>query len=811
MADQDVFCSSKNILTGAPDSGQNKDSGEKVSENIHDKQTDFANKFRRLRACARCHRLKMRCVFEDPNYESCTRCFKAGLRCSATVDPTSAMAKPRPRKKCKIKGTGPLVNLQVSINEANKYIKTFQEENYSEVDAELNEENLAMLQDQLAEVQRLLAHTLAIHRRRNSTNEADRREANTINSIKAGSVKSVPGLPWISKDANIVKELIKIGIITDTETSQRLEYFKTELYPYWPCISFPKHYTYSWLLDNEPLLLLGCITVTTLNEPDLHDTLLYYLEEALSLRVAITGNITVSMIDVYSILSLWCSPPKKWGSYKHQMSLMMALSLTLCLDIGNEACKHSSTVLTDDSFDKQMVRTYMSVYASCGSLGLSLPKFKVVNWTPVHEKCSHLLIKGETNQSDKFLHFFTRLVSIGEEIFQFFCPNGFNKKLSLANTQPKGTSKEFKITNNELRSTMIGYEQRMQTLARDSKLFSTSSKAKNLLSIIYYQLLMTMYDYVVCHVLDKREVVTEVYLQTLTRLVKASEKVIESFTQLCNQTSNFPTFFYYRPMHALVALIRARLLIKAQHLDLDVDVEKDYKKVCASIKNISSRSIVAKKMSVILTRVSKWMKVSNKFDKTGSTNLMMDLLNELGKEKAVESIKIDLNVADQGDNMNLSDKSKIRLNNPRDCNDNIYNSFPDLVASSISMRPTSSVEGSSSTISMPSPIGFSSSEYSQTDEANRSSLKRAKNTDVQTTSEHPLVQLDTTLDDLTDIQKQQEFLHGLFSQIDSDIMGAEDQVSDTNLATPIPFMFDFLGSGPQASELPILEDWYKNL
>ncbi|ONH77579.1 hypothetical protein BOH78_0098 [Pichia kudriavzevii] len=61
------------------------------------------------------------------------------------------MAKPRPRKKCKIKGTGPLVNLQVSINEANKYIKTFQEENYSEVDAELNEENLAMLQDQLAE------------------------------------------------------------------------------------------------------------------------------------------------------------------------------------------------------------------------------------------------------------------------------------------------------------------------------------------------------------------------------------------------------------------------------------------------------------------------------------------------------------------------------------------------------------------------------------------------------------------------------------------------------------------------------------
>ena len=128
---------------------------------------------------------------------------------------------------------------------------------------------------------------------------------------------------------------------------------------------------------------------------------------------------------------------------------------------------------------------------------------------------------------------------------------------------------------------MVGYERQMQQLAMESGLFTGHSKQKNMFSIIYYQLLMTMYDYVVCKVLlmRKESVVPEAYMQTLLRLVKASEKVIQSFMALCKQTPNFPTFFYYRPMHALVALIRARLLVKTQALDVDIDVESNFEAV----------------------------------------------------------------------------------------------------------------------------------------------------------------------------------------------------------------------------------------
>ncbi|GME94642.1 unnamed protein product, partial [Ambrosiozyma monospora] len=107
--------------------------------------TDFANKFRRLRACARCHRLKMRCVFEDPKFESCTRCFKAGISCSMTEDPTINTAKTRPRKKTKLKGVGPLVSLQTSINEATKMFNKLQKQVSETKKMNENEDNNEVL------------------------------------------------------------------------------------------------------------------------------------------------------------------------------------------------------------------------------------------------------------------------------------------------------------------------------------------------------------------------------------------------------------------------------------------------------------------------------------------------------------------------------------------------------------------------------------------------------------------------------------------------------------------------------------------
>lgn len=836
--------------------------------NYNDSQTDFAKNFRRLRACARCHRLKMKCTFEDPSFQSCTRCFKAGLRCSVTDDPTLADAKPRPRKRTKLKGNSALAQLQKSINDSNKLFNGIQRGEI--ISNDTNIEDLQTLQFQLGETQRLLLHTINTLKEKgketgsgddDASNKHIEKEANSINSMKDGTVKSIPNLPWISCESNIMKELIKMNIITSSEAKERMDRFFTELHIYWPCVSFPKHYTYKWLLDNEPLVLLSFITVTCLNDPDLHDTLLYYLEDNLSVRTSIIGNISVSFIQIHLVLSLWCSPPKKWGSYKHQMSLLMALNLTLCLDLGNEVYKNSSNILSDDSMERQMIRSYMAVYACCGSLGLSLPRFKVVSWTPVHERCCQLLLSGESNQADKFLYYYSKLVALGEEIFQFLCPNGFpNQSVRRSsNNNDNSDEKDFPVNNSKLKDIMVGYEKRMQKIAMDSNLFNSSSSMRNLLSIIYYQLLMTMYDYIVCKVLLRRDVLTEVYIETLSRLIKASEKVISSFCALDEQTSEFPTFFYYRPMHALVALIRARLLIKTQELDLEVNVEEEHEKVVKSIEKLSKNSKVASKMGMILTRISKWMKVSNKFNKNGATNSMVDLLNELGREKAIENIKINLknNKNDSGDNMNMSNESKINFKTIVNYNADgmkgghlfTTKNFTPMKRSDISFNSENNDPNNSvNSIFIPSPIGFS-----EIDDVTQNILKSSRKSSVlindtlgfdnskkipstieefntknffdssrnssisqvrydegyinsKQKSQSPInAGINTNLlssNGITDTpisngvvfeQQQQELLNDLFSQIDTDIMNMNNNSSFEGI-TP---MFDFLGTGFQ--------------
>ncbi|VEU22825.1 DEKNAAC103913 [Brettanomyces naardenensis] len=499
---------------------------------------------------------------------------------------------------------------------------------------------------------------------------------------------------------------------------------------------------------------------------------MYYLESRLARKTTISGDISVSLIDIYLTLSLWCSPPRKWGSYKHQMSLMTALNICLCLDLGNDQNRSKSAVLKDSSPERHALRAFMGVYSCCGSLGLSLPRFKVVNWSSVHQRCSNLLLMGESTDHDRFLCYYSRLVGLGEEIFGLLSTNDTRLE-----------------DPNSLKTTMVSYERKMQSLAVESGLFKEQSLQHNMLSVIYYQLLMTMYDYVVCKVLLRKDFVADVYIQTLMRLVKASEKVIQSFISLCGQTIDFPTFFYYRPMHALVALIRARLLARTQSLGIDIDVESEFEKVSKALKELSEKSKVAAKMAVILTRISRWMKVSSKFNRDGATNSMVDLLDELGREKAVENIKVTVRKK-EGDNDELRGESKIkfkrfinytggdlkRRRSGERVNEGLVEYADERTAGRTSdgrsverddergeVRTEAQVNNDEHTddrtpqsqrsTSIPSPIGFNPSEFAE-----------IQLPDVAQASVMNLTESEVGF------QEQQSMLNDIFSQIDSDLM-----------------------------------------
>lgn len=570
------------------------------------------------KACARCHRLKMKCVFEDS--ETCDRCLKNGHVCSMTVD-HSGRKRTRVVKKKISKRMETIQKLRNSIVSSGKELTNLQKDGLDGSD--LTERNLDSLQYQLNELQNLVISVKGLF-------QTDVPLINSANSMMDGMLKTTSLVVPIPNNQNAVKVLISRGVLTSELARCKYDTFIEELNPCWPCVSFPGHFDFDWLYQNEPLMLLSLITATCLDEPDLHDILLCHLEDQLSLSVSGRQDISFIHIQIYLVLSVWCAPPKKWGSYNHQIPLMMSLNLTLCLDLGNDSNFREGQVLKDGSKERQIIRNFMSVYMSCGSLGLSVPRFKCVNWTPVHEKYCQLLLLGETNENDRFLYYSSKLISLGEEILTFICPNGFPSS-NLRTDEVKGGI-------DALKNVMINFERRMQKLAMESGLFNYNSMLGNLLSIIYYQLLMTMYDYVVCNGLISEDVLTtDTYSQTLHRLIRASEKVIESFVHLSSHPNKFPTFFYYRPIHSLVSLIRVRLLVLTQNLDVEVNVEHAYERVSQALELIGENNLVAVKMAPILTRVNKWMNVSNTFNNSGANNSVVDLLNELGEEISAQN------------------------------------------------------------------------------------------------------------------------------------------------------------------------------
>ncbi|AOA62488.1 hypothetical protein PP7435_CHR2-0234 [Komagataella phaffii CBS 7435] len=590
--------------------------------------TPVVEEFRKLKACARCHRLKIRCKFVDHSYKSCVNCYTANLECSMTLDPTLATAKPRPRKKIKaMEKQNALSELHSHLDLGLQALNNLKNEHSDKETIEKESTHLFLAQKKLTNMINLVSHEITSR----ATNSSEGKTASSANSMKEGVVRAVPKLPLIPFESNIVREITKLGLISLKECSTRFSFFVNEMLEYWPCVNLSLYADdFESLLDKDPLLLLGCISVTCLNNPDLHDTLLYYLERNLTQRVTTTGDISISIIKIYTILSLWSSPPKRWGSYKHQLNLLTAMNLTLCLDLGNEKFRNNSKVLENSSEEREIIRTYVGVYCCCSSLALSLPRFKVVTWNDSFDQSVKLLLMGETNQNDKFLAYYAQFLKVGHDYFTIFSPD-----LSM------GTL----ITDIEqLKSLCEEFERAISKCLASSGLLSGSCKQRFLISIIYYQVLMCCYDFIVCKVIFQTSLFLHYsedhfYLSVLNKLIRSAEKIIDSFLNICELSTNFPTFFYYRPMHALVSLIRVRLLVVSQKLNLEIDVEREYDRISQIMKTISKKSLVAKKMSTILSIVQKWMKVSHNFTQHGSVNSMTVLLDELGTEHAVEVLK----------------------------------------------------------------------------------------------------------------------------------------------------------------------------
>lgn len=94
-------------------------------------------------------------------------------------------------------------------------------------------------------------------------------------------------------------------------------------------------------------------------------------------------------------------------------------------------------------------------------------------------------------------------------------------------------------------------------------------------------------------------------------IVSKCRQLNESFKELCDQHDKyyFPRYMYFRPLKALTALIRIRLLMWSRGFDIPVDIHAELSKVKAAWTSVKSDSYNARGMHFKLEKVEQWVNV----------------------------------------------------------------------------------------------------------------------------------------------------------------------------------------------------------
>lgn len=627
---------------------------------------DFLARWRLVRACARCHRLKMRCTFEDPQDGSCQRCSAINVPCSSTEDPTAKTARRRPRKLAHSR-TDAFEKIQEALVMAESAVSD--QKGLSEADAE----KWRALSNQINAINTKIGSLV-----NQKVEQPVRAPLNTESEY-----------PVILPLQNLAKELLYTqGAISIQEARRRLNFFINEMLPYYPVISItPDMNDFDVFMEKEPLLLTAIMYVTTVNDNGLsegasEDTtfevnwalnrkLNHYLEAALAYHVLKKADaLSCELIQVGLVLSLWCLAQKNVDDFRHRLHLLMALNISFCIE-------PSDALLYDHSHMVELshrtgLRSLLSLYCCCGSLGLYLDRFRLVSWGRRFDIALKKLSEPSDTlptRGDRYLCYFAKIVCLGQEIFDFLRPYDVLARIDSHNVDVDlQDATSFSLQN--FTFMLQSYEKKLYLLMIESELVKDGQlrlepipevpKESFSLCMIYYQILMLIHDSFVSGYLykqtfqvnrePKNETVTLSYLQHVVKLVNICECLLSSFIEMHTQhTINCPTFFYYRPLHALILLIRLRLLLKSQNFETDtnldditITVEHYYEKVSGVIEATKARLNVdlRSRMSVILQKISKWMELSSKYkgrsDGKNLNEAKADFVKLTGMSKFIE-------------------------------------------------------------------------------------------------------------------------------------------------------------------------------
>ncbi|KAM9914240.1 hypothetical protein OXX69_000833 [Metschnikowia pulcherrima] len=719
--------------------------------------TEFAERWRVARACARCRRLKSKCVYESPAHQTCKRCFSLKLKCSVEADPTAPAAKRRQMRLPQRTPDQIMSKVARLLADAEKEFSRMPDMEVARLDwtasadptdfcdpadpaehsvgsadtsSRLKEISQAALRlyQQSERLYRAFSDTAAIEsaetgpESRNRTLPWPQKAAETISpknfrpaSAQSNDSSQIPAISVLAStnSASAPSETATAAtflynLMSEAEARARYEYFHKNMACSFPVLSFPSFLQiFPSALESCPLLVLACIYVTTLRDRGLSERgndravgaqIIAFLDQSLAQTVFVeASNLSYHLVFACMVLSLWDVPPSRVHQYKSQIDLITAYSVAICIDAG----KVSGTApLTDESAERNNLRSFLAVFCSGGSLNISLPRFNFVAWTSRHDFAAKLLLRplhGLPTNRDKFLCYYARVIREGKQLADFLTDNGVSMNLltsaeerggfqGLDPANPHKHSLQFKKLVNDL----MVFKAKLTDVISESGVLTDgmSDKVdpgeKSCLLLTYYYLIMMIHDNLVSWCIYKLtadsslqaqerffpEIDKSLILEHVIKFGEACERILDCFIGFtANGVSDFPTFFYYRAVSTLIALIRVSILVKSdisQQYFPEIHCVRFrlpalYAEVSQLVEDSKQKfdSQVCERLTEVLGRIGHWVKVVDERHQPTSHNGDVDFLKLTGLSQGQEVEKL---MAPQTANMRANVNSPAKQN-----------------------------------------------------------------------------------------------------------------------------------------------------
>uniref|UniRef100_A0A060T796 ARAD1D01584p n=1 Tax=Blastobotrys adeninivorans TaxID=409370 RepID=A0A060T796_BLAAD len=577
----------------------------------HSMSDTFSEGWRKRQACERCRRIKVRCEYESPEQQACKRCTKAGALCRVSSVRAKDSVPKRVRKRPAIEmgvyenGSGPQDNADYPNHiRLDRRLRLVTEDSVVNGDPELRRgvvQDLRKIIDQAwSEINRLQPDEsgqplVGTESRQSSTSESQK-DFSTNHTFPLSHAE-----PELT-NGNCVLIAIEKGLLTHTEARSYFRTFATKMSEYIPMRLLPQGASYETEVQAQPVLCLSMIALASMEKNvEQGEALTGFVNRTIAEQSFMGCNCTVEYTKA-ALLNVYFLTPKK-GSVKSSLHPMTVMALAGTFDLASSRDRDTKRIVRrrgDTSEARERVLTYLCIRLTYGVIALARNSYKMMEMFPsADEQCDALIECGD--QLERVIALSTKLTIV--------CLRGCQK---LANSKLGG------FTIEDLQSTYLSHVNEMDQLSKMMGFDSTtvaSSPLQRMAQMAYLHGRVSMLETIVNWIMTSHqgEIPPEVTRGYGEEIITISRTMLNSFLDIiANPDKVFSKALYFRPLFALTAMARVKLLLWAHGIRIDVDTEDAYHQVRTAWMQVKDNSTVASRMYNLLLRVGQLCRLKEK-------------------------------------------------------------------------------------------------------------------------------------------------------------------------------------------------------